>query len=204
MPLALFQPSSCISLPTKANEKQLSHIEFIVHKYNTRVKPRDRRRILIISCFSEFGCETVGCMYCIPRILQRSPGFYVIIMGWYGRAFLYRHLADEFWELPERYMWLKDYVYAFHSLSRNLVQLEKAANCAGQVLPSAALGSYVIGNYCRTCGKYWNEWRYQIEACPVCHSTVIVNSIFSDVDGYKKSVVRLPRPSKQVMVWWKS
>jgi hypothetical protein len=80
-------------------EPMVSDVSFNIFKFNNRPKPIDPKDILIICCFSEFGCETVGVMYCIPRLLQKYSGKYVICVGWYGRDYLYRHLADEFWEL---------------------------------------------------------------------------------------------------------
>jgi len=86
-------------------EELVDKFEFNVFKFNNRPKPTNSRKVMIISCFSEFGCETIGCMYCLPRLMKRYPGFYYIAMGWYGRSYLYKHLVDEFWELKEEHMW---------------------------------------------------------------------------------------------------
>ena len=102
MVLAYFKSTNRTDL--QCDEKRLGEVTFKVHKLNHRPRPKKRDRIKIVSCFSEFGCETVGVLYCIPRLLRRFPGCYVIAMGWYGREYLYRHLVDEFWELDEKYM----------------------------------------------------------------------------------------------------
>jgi len=186
----------------RGSEQRLEKVKFSVHKFNNRPKP-GRDKTLIISCFSEFGCEVVGCMYCIPRMLKRFPGRYIIGMGWYGRAYLYRHLCDEFWEINEENMWLRDYCYAFHHMSDNLKRIEKGAAHKGAVVPSSMLGRFAIGNYCRTCGKFWNEWRRGSTECPLCKSTVITSSIFGDPEEYKQTAVRIPTPSSDKLAWAK-
>ncbi|CAE7860224.1 unnamed protein product [Symbiodinium microadriaticum] len=124
-------------------------------------------------------------------------------MGWYGREYLYRHLVDEFWEIKEEYMWLREYTRAFHHNSYNLERLEEEATKIGNVVPSSALGKYAIGNFCRTCGKFWNEWRKKNEECPQCKSTYIVKSIFSDTQNYLKSATKIPKPRQKYMDWAK-
>lgn len=178
-------------------------ISFNPIKFNKRSRP-SKEKTLVIGCFSEFGCETIGCLYCIPMILKRYPGRYVIAMGWYGREYLYRHLVDEFWELNEEYMFLRDKTYAFHYDSPILQKIERAAAKYGQLIPSSALGSFAIGNYCRTCGKFWNEWRHKTEFCPVCKSTVIANSLFADPKKHKEKATKLPYPSTSKLEWAKT
>lgn len=199
-PLAIFKPKEDHRRASR-NEVKLDSVGFTVHKFNNRLKPVKRDRIKIISCFSEFGCETLGCLYCIPRLLRRYPGQYVIAMGWYGREYLYRHLVDEFWEIDENYMWLRDYTRAFNHISVNLKKLEEAATAYGEVVPAAALGRYAVSNMCRTCGKYWQEWRKQTEKCPNCKSTVLTRSMFTDIEQYKPYARRLPQPSKVMLEW---
>lgn len=201
MALALFKSKRDENNPTRLTEKKLGSIEFNVYKLNNRPKPKKRERIKIVACFSEFGCETVGVLYCIPRLLKRYPGCYIIVMGWYGREYLYRHLVDEFWEVKEDYMYLRDHTRAFHHNSDNLKKLEEAATKYGDVVPSSALGKYAIGNFCRTCGKFWNEWRKKTSDCPLCKSTYIVKSIFSDPESYLKTAVRVPKPRQEYMDW---
>lgn len=188
----------------KPEEQKLAQVEFNVYKLNHRPKPKKRDRIKIVSCFSEFGCETVGTLYCIPRLLKRFPGQYIIAMGWYGREYLYRHLVDEFWEIHPEHMWLRDYTRAFHHTSKNLKKIEEAATAYGDVIPSSMLGKYAVANFCRTCGMFWHEWRKQAEACPHCKSTVIIRSIFTDIEEYKKTARRLPYPCQEKMDWAKS
>ena len=199
MAYALFKPKPLITHPTSIDEKLLTTAAFTVHKFNSRPRPRDRSRVVIAACFSEFGCETVGCLYCIPRLVKRYPGRYVIAMGWHGREYLYRHLVDEYWELKEEYMFLRDYTYAFHFHSNNLKRIEESAAVHGSVVPTKMLGTFAVGNFCRTCGKYWHEWRRADMQCPACKSTVIVQSLFGNPEEYHKEAVRIPQPSQAKM-----
>lgn len=204
MALAFFRNKQNKRFPSKADEQRLSEVGFVVHKLNHRPRPKAKNRIKIISCFSEFGCEILGCLYCIPRLLKRFPGDYVIAMGWWGREYLYRHLVDEFWEIKEDHMWLRDHAVAFHHISHNLKSLEEAASAYGEVVTAASLGKYAVSNMCRTCGKFWHEWRKQPEKCPVCKSTVLVRSMFSDVAAYKPTVKMIPKPSRDKLAWAES
>jgi len=203
MPLAIFKPKPDHTKKIIKDEVKLSKMMFNVYKLNHRPKPKKRNRIKIVSCFSEFGCETIGCLYCIPRLLRRYPGSYVIAMGWYGREYLYRHLVDEYWELKEENMWLREYTRAFHSISDNLKRLEEAAVVHGDVVPAAALGKYAVSNYCRTCGAYWNEWRVRSDECPHCKSTVLVKSIFTDIKENKPTARKIPKPRQEYLDWAK-
>jgi predicted Zn-ribbon and HTH transcriptional regulator len=203
-PLALFPIKEGFYNLSKKNELNLNEIKFKIYKFNNRPKPTKKERIKIISCFSEFGCETLGCMYCLPRVIRQYPGQYIIAMGWYGREYLYRHLVDEFWEIDEEYMWLRDYTRAFHHISKNLKKLEESATVYGSVIPSSALGKYAVSNMCRSCGMYWHEWRKITDCCPTCKSTVLVRSIFTDIYKYKSKVSLIPKPNIEIMKWAKS
>ena len=198
----LIKPKDRPSQPTKLSEQNITQVEFTVHKLNNRPKP-NKDRVVIVCCFSEFGCETLGSMYSIPRLLKRYRGRYVIAVGWYGRAYLYKHLVDEFWEIKPEYMWLRDYARAFHNASNNLLRLEQTLRQYGKLVPSSVLGQYSVGNYCITCGKFWHGWKAASEACPRCKSTYITRSNFSDIEKHKKTAVPLPKPCEEKMEWAK-
>lgn len=185
-------------------EELLRSVKFNVYKFNHRPRPKKKDRIKIVGCFSEFGCETLGTMYCLPRLLRRFPGSYVIGMGWYGREYMYRHLLDEFWEIDDEHMHLKDYSRAFHFNSKNLSKIEEVVSQYGTVVPSSVIGKYAVSNFCKTCGMFWNEWRKRSDYCPKCESTVIVRSIFTDIEESKKVACPTPRPSKDMMDWAKT
>ena len=176
-------------------EESVVDISFNLFKNNPRTKPKNPDDILIISSLSEFGCEIVGCMYCIPRILRENPGKYVIIVGWFGREYLYRHLADEFWEIKEEFQNLRDYCRAFHYDSKNLSNLEKALKKLGRVITTQELGRIAVGCKCKSCGALWG----QTDPCKkgkYCESEDVIPSLFSDPKSFKKYAKLIPNPSQ--------
>lgn len=179
---------------TKAEESVVD-IGFNLFKNNPRIKPKNINDILIISNLAEFGCEVVGCMYCIPKILRENPGKYVIIVGWYGRDYLYRHLADEFWEVKEEFQFLRDFCRAFHYESKNLSRLEKALSKFGKVITVKALGKIAVGCSCNSCNAYWGQTKPCVK-CKYCDSEDVVPSLFSDPKNSKKYAKLIPKPSQ--------
>lgn len=180
----------------KVSEEAICDIQFNVHKFTNRPKPVDTDRIVIISCFSEFGCEIVGALYCVPRIIKENPGAYVVVMGWYGRAFLYKHLADEFWELKEEFQFLRDKALAFHHSSKNLTKLEKSVEKLGRVVSSDKLGRIAVGNSCKKCKHIWGDTN-EIQRCPQCQNTDIVKALFADIRYWKPKMTPLPKLSQE-------
>lgn len=182
-------------------EKKIEDIKFNVFKLNTRVRPNDPRQVLVICCFSEFGCETVGALYCIPRILRDHPSKYKIVVGWYGREYLYRHLADEFWEIKPEHMWLREHARAFHHESENLKKIEENLEDYGIVVPSAYLGRIAISAKCFNCRLFYStvyiDGRYEKNTCPQCNSDNVLNPILGDVAYWKKRAIRIPCPSEE-------
>lgn len=179
----------------KSNEEKLVDVQFNIHKFSDKKKPSEKDT-LIISCFSEFGCEVMGSMYCIPRIIQEHPNKYYIAVGWYGREYLYRHLVDEFWEIKEDFQWLRDYALAFHNNSKNLNKIEKAIGKYGKVIGADKLGKLAIGHECLDCFHFWGHSQ-SFKECPQCKSTKVRKALFSDVNHYKKEALKIPCPSKE-------
>lgn len=183
-----------------SKEEPFEEVGFKIHKFSGRPRPADKSRINLICCFSEFGCETVGVMYCIPRIIRDHPSDYRIVVGWAGRSYLYRHMADEFWEMDERHMWLREYARAFHNESKNLSRIEKALSEHGRVVPSAYLGRIAISAKCFDCRFFYNtvyeDGRYEGKTCLRCGSSNVLPPILSDVSYWKSKAVRLPPPSE--------
>lgn len=179
-------------------EPIVSNVSFNVFKFNNRPKPVDRREIVIICCFSEFGCETVGVLYCLPRLLQMYQGKYIICVGWYGRDYLYKHLVDEFWELKEEFQWLREYARAFHNESKNLKRIEEALRENGNLVPSDRMGYFAVGNVCNKCKHMWSDTT-PCEKCIKCGEVDIVPSLFGNVNYWKQKVRRIPIPSEAVL-----
>jgi hypothetical protein len=186
-------------------EEKLEDIKFNIYKLNNRLKPNDPRQVLMICCFSEFGCETVGALYCIPRIMKDHPNKYKIIVGWHGREYFYRHLADEFWEIKQDHMWLREFSRAFHHESKNLERIESVLKDYGTVVPSSYLGRIATHAKCFDCRLFYNTFyknsqpltsnQYDKDTCPKCKSKNILKSIFEDVAYWKPRAIRTPEPS---------
>lgn len=181
-----------------SKEEHIVDVKFNVHKFNTRPKPANIKDIVIICCFSEFGCESLGVMYCLPKLIKHFAGKYIIVVGWYGREYLYRHLVDEYWEMKEEFQWLREYARAFHHESRNLRVVEKRLGALGTCIPSAHVGTVAIGNSCNACGAHWGDVNYH-ERCMKCSSSNIVRSLFADANYWKQRAVRVPMPNSDVM-----
>jgi phage FluMu protein Com len=182
----------------KSEKEPIIDIGFNVFKFNDRPKPESRREVAIVSCLSEFGCEIIGCLYCLPRIFQERPGDYKIVVGWYGRDYLYRHLCDEFWEIKEEHQWLRDYCRAFHHESKNLKKLEEALLKFGKIVPADYVGKIAVGNRCTDCNHFWGDIEY-VKECPKCKGTNLIRSLFGDVEHYHKQYTPIPKPSPEKM-----
>lgn len=182
-------------------EEQVEEVGFNVFKFNPSPRPNDPRRVMVICCFSEFGCETVGAMYCIPRIIREHPGKYVIVVGWYGRDYLYRHIADEFWEVKPEHMHLREKARAFHHESVNLSAMERSLESYGIVVPSEYLGRLAISARCESCGYFWNtvylEGSYERRDCFRCSSERVLWPFLGDVKYWKPRATRIPEPSEE-------
>ena len=181
----------------KIVEKEIVLDEIKLHKYKFSKKPypSDKSQILIITNFSEFGCESLALMYCIPKILQMYPNSYVVCVGWYGREYLYRHLADEYWELPEDCQWLREYSHAFHHTSKNLAKLEKSLLSHGVVYKSENMGYLCVARVCNDCKHYWGE-EDDLPHCAKCNSISISDGFLFNIPFFKKFAIKVPRPSR--------
>jgi uncharacterized Zn finger protein (UPF0148 family) len=181
------------------DEQMLDSVKFKVYKFNNRPRPTDKRGILIISCFAEFGCEAVSLMYCIPRLLAHNPHAYIICVGWYGREYLYRHLADEFWEIEDSAMWLREFSNAFSNFSKNMTRIEKQLKKYGQVFPAVQVGMLCVGDSCRVCKQYFEPKEDGTVICPICKGTDTERSVLNNMAYSRKFAVQIPRPGPKMM-----
>jgi hypothetical protein len=113
---------------------------------------------------------------------------------------LYRHLADEFWEIKEDHQWLREYCRAFHHESKNIERLEKALGSHGKLITGEQMGRIAVGVKCNSCKKFWGSLN-KLEECPYCKSTEenITQSVFGDIPNARKNVRRIPQPSENKM-----
>lgn len=181
----------------KVGEALIPDVQFNIYKFNTKLR-EEPKKTLILCCFSEFGCESIGAMYCIPRIIKENPSAYIIAVGWYGRSYLYQHLVDEFWELKEEYQFLRDKARAFHNASRNIAKIERSLSQYGFVVTSDKLGHLAVGNYCKKCRAVWPYYEIR-ERCPKCASLDVEKGLFADVAYWRKKALPIPKPSPEKM-----
>lgn len=161
--------------------------EFLFTKHIINKKFNDK--VLIITNFSEFGVETLACLYSIPLIKEIYFDHKIIIVGWSGREYLYRHLADEFWELDKKFYELKDHSNAFVNNSKNIKNLEKELSKFGKLINTGFLGNFFVA---KTCKKCLNVWKQDTLICSKCGSKKISLPILETLD---KSLLReIPVP----------
>jgi predicted Zn-ribbon and HTH transcriptional regulator len=176
-------------------EEILTDIKFNKFKFSDKLVPQDKNKILFITCFGEFGCESLGLMYCIPKIVKNNS-YYTICVGWHGRDYLYKHLVDEFWAVKEEYQWLREYSMAFKNTSKNISKLEKELESLGRLYRGHSMGMFCLGNTCKNCNNFWGDNKYNC-SCPKCGSKNIDWGLLNDVQGNKKNAVKIPLPSKE-------
>lgn len=182
------------------SEVSFSEVHFKKHKFNNRPIPKDKKQILIVTCFSEFGCEMIGVHYCLPQLLALNPGRYVVVVGWWGRKYLYQHLADEFWELQEEYQPLREYSNAFQNTSKVLEKVEKELTNYGNLIKGVYFGNIALSNICKDCKNSWAGCDY-LSCCPACKSTNINLSLLADIKKGKEKYFPIPRKdSKEILV----
>lgn len=174
-------------------EEDIDEIKFHTHQLTKRERPLDPRNIVIFPCFSEFGTEVLGTLYCIPKLMKRYCGKYSIAMGWHGRTFLYKNLVDEFWELDEEHQWLRKYCRAFHHFSKNLTRIEKKAAKIGRVIDSLELGQPAVYPKFEACLISGCGGKIKVldhcQMCKKCRVQYPCPGIFTNPLHYKKDAV---------------
>ena len=122
-------------------EPTLSSISFYRHKFNKRTPSKNN--VVFISAFFEFGCESLMSLYILPALLEKYRGKYIVVLGWYGRDFIYKDFVDEYWELKEEYQFLREHCRAFYHQSTNLKKLEVKLSDFGTILHKNEYGNIV-------------------------------------------------------------
>jgi len=177
-------------------ERKLESLNFHIHKFTNRVKPTDNRKILLVPSFYEFGVETIGICFCLPQIIHANPDCYVIVVGWYGRQFLYSKIADEYWELDEDHQWLREYSDAFRNDSRNISKFEIKLSQFGRVVTGSSMAQLCVQYFCTECKNYFVSHNHIDTKCDKCSSTNLVKPLFGDLGVSKKRFVSTPKPSE--------
>ena len=177
-------------------EQKYKNIEFFRHNYNQYKKSKS----IFIVCLVEFGCEWLIPHYLLPKIAKAHKDKNIIVVGWYGREFLYKHLVDEFWELSDKYMSLRETTRALHHHSKTIKKLEIYLKKFGDVVPSSILGSMLVQAKCASCNKSFGS-RDKKQSCPFCDSKKILQSFFSSPEIAIKDYLPLPKPSVDAVIW---
>jgi len=178
-------------------EKKLDSLNFCVHKFTNRTRPKDQRKILIVPSFYEFGVETIGICFCLPQIIHANPDCYVIVVGWFGRQFLYSKIADEYWELDESFQWLREYSDAFRNDSRNINKLEIKLKQYGRVVFGSSMAQLCVQYFCTECKNYFVSHNHIDTKCLKCSSSNLIKPLFGDLGVSKKRFVPIPLPSEK-------
>jgi len=181
-------------------EANLDEVEFNIFKFNNRIRPNDKNKILIIFSFYEFGTEILSVLYCIPRLIRLNPGYHVIVVGWYGREYLYRHIADEYWELKEEYQWLREYSDSYNHNSVNLKKLSDKLGEMGILATGNEMSHFCLGHKCLDCGNYFMTHEYLYPKCCKCQSSNLNRPLLTDVKKHRKTMLPLPTPSVKMLV----
>lgn len=177
-------------------ERRLDSMKFKIHKFNNRTRPTDKSKILVVPTFYEFGVETIGLSFCLPQIIHKNPDRYVILVGWYGRSYLYSRIADEYWELDEEHQWLREYSDAFKNESRNISRLQGKLSNVGTVVPGDAMAQLCVEYFCLFCKLNFVTHQHIETRCPQCDGQDLVKPIFGDLGASKKRCYSVPRPSQ--------
>lgn len=172
---------------SKNKEQKIDSFSFKVFKFTKRKKTKD---VLIITNFCELGVETLACCYSIPQLLQIFNGYYVILVGWSGRDYFYRHLVDEFWELDPKNYWLKDSCQAFYTKSKHINLLEDKLKTYGILFKSDYLGNFLITYVCKKC--FYSDYK-KFLVCEKCGSDKVSFPLFSNIEN-KKFLRNIPKP----------
>lgn len=200
--MKIFQPNRYNPGNTKIAEDEeiLDEIKFKIHKFTPRKRPANKSNVAIFPHFSEFGSELIESIYTLPMVLNGPyQGKYTIVLGWQGRAYLYKHLVDEFWEIGEEHQHLREYCRCFHHDSKNLRLAEKNASKYGVVVNAPEVYGldilYPRLPCCQTCKgplMFTDEGQICI-TCHACHHRV---GIYNEIKYAKRHLaVWPPKPS---------
>ena len=161
-----------------------------------------KKETIFVFALVEFGCELLLPHYLLPKICNKNKNKNIIVIGWYGREFLYKHLVDEFWEIEEKYMFLRETVRALHHNSKTIKKLEIYLRAFGEVVPSLKLGNALLQARCINCSKAFG-CKDANQICPVCFSKNVKPSFFASPQKNRNMYVPLPTPPVKARLWAK-
>ncbi len=190
------------------SEEPLVNVQFNIHKFTNRPKPHNPANIVVFPNFSEFGSELIQTCYTMPKMLNSTySGKYTIALSWYGRAYLYKHLVDELWEIKEEYQYLREYCRCFHHESKNLKLVEKTVSKYGHIVTPNDHALGILYPKLSTCpvsgcgGQMVCSENNQI--CLLCHAHLPPVGIYNEISRAKKTAVWPAKPSAAKMKYVK-
>lgn len=177
-------------------EKDINSISFSRKIYNKN----KNKKILFFNCLVEFGCESLLPHYVLPDLVSNNKHFHLVFIGWQGREYFYKKFADEYWEVKPEYMYLRDYVKAFTTTSKTILNIEKSLKQYGTVFSSKFFGNFFLQAECVDCkNKFGTTKKYSL--CPFCSSKNILNSLFSDLYKSKLNYKSLCDTASNYDLW---
>lgn len=175
-------------------------LKFNIKKFTNKILPTNPSDIVIFVAFSEFGSEFIPIYYTIPELLNTQyVGKYVVVVGWWGRSFLYQHLADEFWELDESLVHLRHRARAFHSESKALQNFEKQLSSFGKVVGAKEFAIHAtcpIMDRCLSCNAPV-LMRSKFQECVKCGRGYSLPGLYSNIKSSFKKALWLPKISEE-------
>jgi hypothetical protein len=165
-------------------------LKFKRHIYNNKIK----RNTIFITTFVEFGCESFFPHYIVPEVASSNKEYHIVVVGWFGREFYYKHLVDEFWELDNEFGSLRNLSRALQHNSKTLFSLEKLLETYGVVIKSDTVAKNLFKYYCFDCKKT-NENTRRANVCQSCLSKNIRQALFYDVERFHSLYKELPEPN---------
>ncbi len=195
-----------------AKEEWIPQIDYQIHKITNRRRP-SKKNIVIFPIFPEFGSEVMIPLLCIPKLMaNQCSGKYTIVVGWHGRKYLYQHLVDEFWELDEKHLSLREYCRCFHHDSKNLKLLEEKLKEFGSVVGINDIASCVIYPQVQECPVIVNNFACKGQMMATAkHQTCIKCGVsfppigeFFNMTRAKKNIRPIPQPAQAKIDWAKS
>lgn len=170
--------------------------------YRNKYTEYNFKKTIFVFAFVEFGSEFFYPLHFLPRIKKYNPEHKIVLVGWKNRSFLYRHLVDEYWELHEQFMHLRDSSRAMRHESRLINKLEWYLQKYGIVIKSEFVGNSLVEFKCFAC-EHRQATTKKLEKCPSCGGNKIKESLLSELEKFKSEMINLPALSEDSINWAK-
>jgi hypothetical protein len=181
-----YNPNATHTTLIQKPEKILNEVVFDKHIFRANLT---NKPVILLSCLVEFGCESLLPHYYLPHHIKQYSNYHRIAVGWRGRKLFYQDF-DEFWEIKDEYMFLRDYCLAFSTSSKNIRNLEISLKNYGDVIPAKLLGNRFHEKSCQKCGNKELPFTPNIQ-CSKCRSTKFYPSLLENPEFGKREYTAL-------------